>query len=90
MRFPLLACLAGAAVALPSSLIARANDADLNKCPGYAASNVVVTDTSLKADLKLNGDKCNVYGHDLENLKLEVEHQTGEYLIIFLSCTLLT
>jgi alpha-glucosidase len=78
MRLPFLLALAGLVAGVPSPLIPRAGNADLSKCPGYAASNIVKTSSSLKADLKLNGAKCNVYGPDLEELKLEVEYQTGE------------
>lgn len=87
MRLLFLTFLASSALALPSRLVGRANDADLSKCPGYAASNLVTTDTSLTADLKLSGDKCNAYADDLEDLKLEVEYQTGKrlkYRIIYI------
>jgi alpha-glucosidase len=81
MRLPPFAFLVGLAVAAPSPLIPRADTADTSKCPGYTASNVVTTDWSLKADLKLNGAKCNAYGDDLEELKLEVEYQTSSYAL---------
>lgn len=47
-------------------------------CPGYEASNVVKTDSSLTADLTLAGAACNAYSDDLTNLKLVVEYQTGK------------
>jgi alpha-glucosidase len=50
----------------------------LNSCPGYKASNVVSTDSTLTADLTLNGPACNIYGTDLDDLKLVVEYQTGK------------
>ena len=50
--------------------------ADLSGCPGYKASNVKSTDSSLSADLTLAGDACNVYGTDLTDLTLTVEYQT--------------
>lgn len=50
----------------------------LSDCPGYAASNVVKTDSSLTADLTLAGTACNVYSDDLKDLKLLVEYQTSE------------
>ena len=50
---------------------------DLSKCPGYEASNIVKTRSSLTADLKLAGDACNVYSEDLRDLKLLVEYQTS-------------
>lgn len=51
--------------------------AALAGCPGYVASNVEETSSSLTADLKLAGEACNVYGRDLAELKLLVEYQTG-------------
>jgi alpha-glucosidase len=60
----------------PSALVTRA-DADPNACPGYTASNVVTTDSSLTADLTLAGPACNVYSEDLQDLKLLVEQQNG-------------
>lgn len=47
-------------------------------CPGYRASNIEETGSGLTADLTLAGDACNIYGEDIENLKLIVEYQTGE------------
>ncbi|KAF2193755.1 glycoside hydrolase family 31 protein [Zopfia rhizophila CBS 207.26] len=49
-------------------------------CPGYAASNVVKTDSSITADLTLAGPACNAYSEDLKDLKLLVEYQTNERL----------
>ncbi|MCJ1439463.1 hypothetical protein MMC27_008857 [Xylographa pallens] len=49
---------------------------DVNSCPGYIASNVVKSTSSLAADLQLAGKACNAYGTDLEDLKLLVEYQT--------------
>jgi alpha-glucosidase len=59
-----------------NALQARAADPDV--CPGYAASNVVKTDSSLTADLTLAGEACNVYSDDLKDLKLVVEYQTSK------------
>ncbi|KAF2790304.1 glycoside hydrolase family 31 protein [Melanomma pulvis-pyrius CBS 109.77] len=53
---------------------------DLSGCPGYEASNVVKTDSSLTADLTLAGPACNKYSEDLTDLKLVVEYQTNERL----------
>lgn len=50
---------------------------NLDSCPGYQASNVVSTDSTLTADLTLRGTACDVYGTDLTDLKLVVEYQTG-------------
>jgi alpha-glucosidase len=54
---------------------------NLESCPGYRASNVVSTGSTLTADLTLNGPACNVYGTDLTDLKLVVEYQTGKFPI---------
>lgn len=82
-----LASSAGLIAAIPtpqdltlSSLQARA--ADPNACPGYTASNVVKTDSSLTADLTLSGTACNVYSDDIKDLKLAVEYQTSKYFKI--------
>lgn len=50
----------------------------LAECPGYSASNVEKSSNGLKADLKLAGEGCNVYGEDLKDLTLEVTFETGE------------
>jgi hypothetical protein len=67
--FGLLAGVCSAAL-LPRS--------DLNRCPGYKASNVKTSATGLTADLKLAGPPCNTYGTDLEKLRLQVTYETGE------------
>ncbi|KAF2025912.1 hypothetical protein EK21DRAFT_75348 [Setomelanomma holmii] len=67
----------------PTSAIAnplQERAADPYVCPGYAASNVVKTDSSLTADLTLAGVACNVYSDDLPDLKLVVEYQSNERL----------
>jgi hypothetical protein len=46
-------------------------------CAGYRARNVVETATGLTADLTLAGAACNVYGRDIEQLKLSVNYDTG-------------
>lgn len=53
------------------------SDAPLTACPGYKASNVQTSSTSLTADLTLAGEACNVYGTDLTDLTLEVSYDTG-------------
>ncbi|KAF2866859.1 alpha-glucosidase-like protein [Massariosphaeria phaeospora] len=52
----------------------------LNECPGYSASNVVKTDSTLAADLTLAGVACNQYSDDIRDLKLLVEYQTDKRL----------
>ncbi|KAH7384493.1 alpha-glucosidase precursor [Pyrenochaeta sp. MPI-SDFR-AT-0127] len=54
--------------------------ADPNICPGYTASNVVTTDSTLTADLTLAGEACNAYSDDIKDLKLLVEYQTNDRL----------
>ncbi|KAL1964558.1 hypothetical protein VTN77DRAFT_6855 [Rasamsonia byssochlamydoides] len=50
-------------------------------CPGYKASNIQTNDGAVvSADLNLAGPACNVYGADLDNLKLVVEYQTEQRL----------
>lgn len=56
----------------------QARFGDPENCPGYTASNVVKTASSLTADLTMAGAACNVYSEDIKDLKLEVEYQTGE------------
>jgi alpha-glucosidase len=68
----------------------RVRDADPNACPGYAASNVVKTDSSLTADLTLAGAACNVYSDDIKDLKLVVEYQTSKCLMVKLHNRTLT
>lgn len=53
------------------------------ECPGYKASNVEKTESGVTADLTLAGGACNVYGEDIENLKLVVEYQTGKSRELF-------
>lgn len=69
--------VAFASVGTFGSLIPRQSHSSLDDCPGYAASNVEDSGSSVTADLKLAGTACNVYGDDLTDLKLEVEYQTG-------------
>ncbi|KAI2632940.1 glycoside hydrolase family 31 protein [Xylaria nigripes] len=50
--------------------------ASIDDCPGYTASNVVESEGKLTADLNLSGAPCNIYGNDLNDLKLLVEYQS--------------
>ncbi|KAF2853273.1 glycoside hydrolase family 31 protein [Plenodomus tracheiphilus IPT5] len=61
-----------------NSILPRNSTVD--SCPGYAASNVVTTESTLTADLTLAGAACNVYSDDIEDLKLSVEYQTNDRL----------
>lgn len=69
-----------ALLALASLAVTSA--ASVDSCPGYIASNLVQSDTAFTADLKLAGPPCNVYGQDLADLRLVVEYQTGELLVV--------
>lgn len=57
--------------------IVAGQKSSIDQCPGYEASNVVNTASTLTANLHLAGTACNVYGTDLKDLKLVVEYQTG-------------
>jgi alpha-glucosidase len=50
----------------------------LDACPGYKAVNVQSDESTLTADLSLAGKGCNVFGTDIQKLKLEVAYETGE------------
>ncbi|OJT01982.1 hypothetical protein TRAPUB_7516 [Trametes pubescens] len=52
--------------------------AALDACPGYKAKNVFTFGPKLTADLVLAGKACNVFGNDLEKLKLEVTYENKE------------
>jgi hypothetical protein len=60
------------------SLLSQAFAASVGDCPGYVAKDIEETDKSLTATLSLAGDACNVYGDDIQDLKLLVEYQTGK------------
>jgi hypothetical protein len=59
-------------------LATAAAAASVDSCPGYNAGAILSSRSSLTADLSLAGDACNVYGDDLDNLRLLVEYQTGK------------
>ncbi|THH14414.1 hypothetical protein EUX98_g9614, partial [Antrodiella citrinella] len=48
----------------------------LDACPGYKASHVTTRGAQLTADLTLADKACNVFGPDIEQLKLEVTYET--------------
>ncbi|KAF8858861.1 glycoside hydrolase family 31 protein [Acephala macrosclerotiorum] len=66
-----------AATAVSASILPRADD-PLASCPGYEASNVKTTASTLTADLSLAGSACNVYGTDLTSLALSVVYETDD------------
>jgi alpha-glucosidase len=77
-----LILLGSALPALATSLAKRqSGSASIDDCPGYTASNVQDDGGRVTADLALAGEACNVYGTDLTDLKLEVEYQTGTFIV---------
>ncbi|KIJ56461.1 glycoside hydrolase family 31 protein [Sphaerobolus stellatus SS14] len=47
----------------------------VDDCPGYVAENITTTESSLNADLVLGGTACNIYGNDIQRLKLSVIYE---------------
>lgn len=74
--------LARSAAVSTGLVVRQATAAD---CPGYRASNVSQNGTGLTADLTLAGAACNVYGRDIENLRLSVNYDNS-MLGILLHC----
>lgn len=76
-----LGSLVGAIPAALRQHVSRSSNS--NSCTGYTASNVKTDDSSLTADLHF-GDQssCNLFGEDLKDLKLLVEYQTGQYILL--------
>ena len=56
---------------------ALVDPATLDACPGYKAINVESHGSTLTANLTLAGQACNVFGTDVQQLKLEVTYETG-------------
>ncbi|EPQ30679.1 uncharacterized protein PFL1_01580 [Pseudozyma flocculosa PF-1] len=54
--------------------------ADVDSCPGYAASDVKTTAHGLTATLRLAGDPCSAYGPDYPVLKLAVNYDSQDRL----------
>lgn len=77
----LLAAVLGTACSA-GTISTRQSYSNVDSCPGYTASNIVDSGTSLTADLSLAGAPCNAYGDDLTDLKLSVEYQTGEWTLL--------
>ncbi|KAK7179627.1 glycosyl hydrolase family 31 [Paraphaeosphaeria sporulosa] len=69
----------------PLDLVVRDNFSTDN-CPGYEASNVEKTDSTITADLTLAGDACNVYSPDIKDLRLVVEYQSSKYNYYYPAC----
>ena len=53
------------------------DQAVLDACPGYKATSVNTHGNTLTASLTLAGEPCNVFGQDIEKLKLEVTYETS-------------
>jgi hypothetical protein len=61
----------------------------LDGCPGYNATNVNVYGPRLTADLHIAGRKCNVFGEEIDWLRLEVVYETREpFFNLFFSLSL--
>jgi hypothetical protein len=72
-----------ASILLWTSLIHLGSAVPLKRadsCPGYKASNVQRSESSLTADLTLAGTACNIHGEDLLELKFSAQWQTGMFL----------
>ncbi|KAI0761474.1 alpha-glucosidase [Trametes elegans] len=50
----------------------------LDACPGYNVQNVSSSGANFTADLVLAGKACNVFGEDIEQLKLELTYETKD------------
>jgi alpha-glucosidase len=50
----------------------------LDACPGYRAADIQERPDGLVASLVLRDKACNVFGNDIEKLKLTVVHESGE------------
>ncbi|TVY82073.1 putative alpha/beta-glucosidase agdC [Lachnellula suecica] len=69
--------LAVAAVSATAIVPRTISNDPLASCPGYKASNVKTTSSSLTADLSLAGTACNAYGDDLKDLTFQVVYETS-------------
>jgi alpha-glucosidase len=75
---PLVALALFFASSQAAALLPRQGDPEA--CPGYKASNVKSDGGAfVSADLNLAEAPCNVYGTDLDNLKVLVEYQSREW-----------
>ena len=67
---------------LASTINAEVVDpAILDACPGYDATNVTSSSTSFTAQLSLRGPGCNVFGTDLSALLLQVDYESGMFVL---------
>ena len=73
-----------AAFAVLAATLGSATHTDpkvLDACPGYKATSVHTLGSTLTANLVLAGTACNVFGPDIEKLKLEVTYETSEVIL---------
>ncbi|KAI0806671.1 alpha-glucosidase [Fomes fomentarius] len=76
LRAALKFALLGQLISLASATVT--DPKVLDACPGYKAKNVVNRGHKLTADLVLGGEACNVFGEDIEKLKLEVTYENKD------------
>lgn len=76
LRAALKFALLGQLISLASATVT--DPKVLDACPGYKAKNVVDRGHKLTADLVLGGKACNVFGEDIEKLKLEVTYENSQ------------
>ena len=59
----------------------------LDACPGYAASSAQSLEADAKAvvELVLKAPGCNVFGPDIERLRVTVDYETGLSMLPFSS-----
>lgn len=73
----------GVVLMLPSLVAGQygtyVNPEVLDACPGYNAFNISSSASMLQADLMLAGSPCNVFGHDINHLNLQVVYETGAF-----------
>ena len=72
------------AVTASAAGVARRQSSNSTECPGYIASNVQQSGSTITANLALAGPPCNAYGYDLTNLTLTVEYQTESRLHVLI------
>lgn len=77
-RIVVIFAVAVCAYAINSWIFSTSSSDPVTKaCSGYTASNVITTPTGLTADLQIAGPKCNVFGADIDRLKLLVNYDSG-------------
>jgi len=68
----------------PATAVIRPRLPNVNSCPGYRATYVKETGSGLTAELQLAGAACNIYGRDLETLKLQVTYDSSINLPLYI------